>query len=159
MKKLAIQNPWPVGLIIFFIIFIGYIVGYVVFASMQRMDLVRADYYDQEIRFQQQIDRVQRTAPILSAAAVRYDFKSGLVTVSLPPGVQNSEVTGTISFYRPSDASLDHDVQLAPDESGAQTVSVQSLRTGLWRVRLQWKNAKQDYYFEKRVIIGSAKQT
>ncbi len=50
---------WPGG---FFILFGGYIAGFIVFASRQKMDLVRNDYYDQEIRYQQQIDRVQRTA-------------------------------------------------------------------------------------------------
>lgn len=156
MKLFPIKNPWPAGLVIFFIVFIGYIVGFVIFSSSQRMDLVREDYYDQEIRFQQQIDRVQHTAPILAFAGVKYDVKDSTVTVSLPSAVAAAKVSGTINFYRPSDAGLDHEVDLVLDQHGAQTVDVRGLRTGLWKVRVEWKDKTQDYFFERRVVIARA---
>lgn len=146
------QNPWPVGLALFFILFAAYIVGFVIFASRQKMDLVRADYYDQEIRFQQQIDRVRRTAPLLADAAVEYDHAAGLVTLSFPSVNQNA-ISGTVSFYRPADAGLDVNVPLGLDESGHQSLSVRSLRAGLWKVRIQWQTAGQEYFFEKPIVI------
>jgi nitrogen fixation protein FixH len=147
-----IQNPWPVGLVVFFILFAGYIVGFVIFASRQDMDLVRADYYDQEIKFQQQIDKVRRTAPIMAGADVDYDGAAKVVTVRLPI-VNTNDITGTVSFYRPSDAKMDQDVNLAPNARGCQSVSVRSLRAGLWRVRVEWKARGGDYYFEKPIVI------
>ncbi len=147
-----IQNPWPAGLVLFFILFTAYIVGFVIFASRQKMDLVREDYYDQEIRFQQQIDRVQRTAPVLAAAGIDYDRARGMVTVSLP-SLSRDVVTGAVSFYRPSDASMDNNVQLGLDPAGRQSISVRSLRTGFWKVRIQWKSAGQEYFFEKPIVI------
>lgn len=156
MKLFPIKNPWPIGLVLFFILFIGYIVGFVIFSSVQHMDLVREDYYDQEIRFQQQIDRVQHTAPILASAAVNYDVKHSIVTVSLPSAVAAAKISGTINFYRPSDAGLDQEVNLTLDERGAQTVNVHGLRAGLWKVRVEWKDKTQDYFFERRVVISRA---
>jgi len=147
-----IQNLWPAGLILFFILFIAFIAGFVVFASRQKMDLVRPDYYDQEIRFQQQIDRVQRTAPVLADADIGYDRAAGLVTVRLP-SVQRHDISGTVSFYRPSDASLDSQVALGLDPAGSQSVSVRAMRAGLWRVRVQWKAAGGEYYFERQIVI------
>jgi hypothetical protein len=147
-----IQNPWPVGLVLFFIVFAAYIIGFVIFASVQKMDLVREDYYDQEIRFQKQIDRVQRTAPVLADANIDYDRAGDLVTVRLPSVKQNN-IGGTVSFYRPSDASLDTSVKLGLDPVGHQSVSVRSLSTGLWRVRVQWKMSGQEYFFEKPIVI------
>ena len=146
------RNPWPIGLILFFIVFTGYIVCFVIFACRQNMDLVRADYYDQEIRFQQQIDRVRRSAPVLADAGIVYERAGDLVTVSLP-NVKQNEISGTVSFYRPSDASLDSDVKLALDAAGRQNVSVASLRGGLWKVRVQWKTAGREYFFEKPIVI------
>ena len=147
-----IQNPWPVGLILFFIVFTTYIVGFVIFASSQKMDLVRADYYDQEIRFQQQIDRVQRSAPILANADIDYDRTGDFVTVRLP-SVKYDDGGGTVAFYRPSDASLDASVKLGLDPHGSQSVSVHSLRAGLWKVRIQWKADGREYFFEKAIVI------
>ena len=140
------------GLVLFFIVFTGYIVGFIVFASRQKMDLVRDDYYDQEIRFQQQIDRVQRTAPILADADIAYDRAGDLVTVRLP-SVKRTEISGMVSFYRPSDAGLDTAVKLGLDLAGRQSVSVRSLRAGLWKVRVQWKAAGREYFFEKPIVI------
>ena len=147
-----IENPWPVGLVIFFILFTSYIVGFVIFASSQKMDLVRADYYDQEIRFQKQIDRSQRTAPVLANANIDYDRAGDLVTVHLP-SVKQSNVDGSVTFYRPSDASLDTSVDLGLDLAGHQNVSVHSLRSGLWKVRVQWKMSGQEYFFERAIVI------
>jgi nitrogen fixation protein FixH len=146
-----IKNPWPVGLVLFFIVFIGYIVGFVIFASRQKMDLVRADYYDQEIRFQQQIDRVKRTAPVMAEAGIDYDRTGEVVTVSLP--VKQNDISGTVSFYRPSNAEMDTNVELGLDPAGRQSLSVRALSTGLWKVRIQWKSAGQEYYFEKPIVI------
>lgn len=147
-----IQNPWPVGLVVFFIIFTSYIVGFVIFSCRQKMDLVREDYYDQEIRFQQQIDRVQRSVPVLADAAINYDRAGDFVTVKLP-AVGTHEISGTVSFYRPSDAGLDANVKLELDPAGDQSVSVHALRAGLWKVRVQWKTGQQDYFFEKPIVI------
>jgi nitrogen fixation protein FixH len=146
------QNPWPVGLVLFFIVFTAYIVGFVIFASRQKMDLVRADYYDQEIRFQQQIDRVHRTAPVLADAGIDYDRAAALVTLSLR-SIQRDHLSGTVSFYRPSDAALDTTVALGLDTAGRQSVSVRALRAGLWKVRVQWQAGGQEYFFEKPIVI------
>lgn len=153
MKLLSkIKNPWPVGLVLFFIVFTGYIVGFVVFASAQKMDLVREDYYDQEIRFQKQIDRVQRSAPVLADADINYDRAGDVVTVRLP-SIKQNDIAGTVSFYRPSDAGLDTNFKLGLDGAGHQSVSVRSLSAGLWKVRVQWKMSGQEYFYEKPIVI------
>jgi len=95
---------------------------------------------------------VQRTAPILADADIAYDRTGGLVTVHLP-SVKHNEISGTVSFYRPSDAGLDTDVKLGLDPAGHQSVSVRSLRAGLWKVRVQWKAAGREYFFEKPIVI------
>ncbi|HWD17808.1 MAG TPA: FixH family protein [Verrucomicrobiae bacterium] len=154
LKNQFAGNPWPAGLFLFFVVFVVYIVGFVIFASRQHMELVRADYYDQEIRFQQQIDRERRTAPIMAHAAIDYDRARQSITVSLP-SVKTNDLAGEISLYRPSDSELDRDVALALDAAGRQAIDSRALRAGLWRVRVAWKAGGQDYFFEKPIIIRS----
>ena len=50
-------NPWPYALIAFFTVLITVIASFVTWSLRQDMELVGADYYDQEMRFQQRIDR------------------------------------------------------------------------------------------------------
>ena len=45
-------------------------------------------------------------------------------------------------------------MQLAVNAEGAQRLDAKSLRPGLWKVRVQWTAAGQDYFFDEAVVIG-----
>ena len=49
-EKKSRFNPWPVTIIVFFSVAICAAVGFVIFCTRQKVDLVAADYYDQEVR-------------------------------------------------------------------------------------------------------------
>lgn len=146
-------SPWPYAIIGYFIVFITGIAVFITWAVTQDMDLVRKDYYDHEILFQQQIDRQKRTAELGAQVAVNHDTARQGITVQIPTS-QTAGASGTIYFYRPSDAKLDHAVRLAPAADGTQQVSVESLRAGLWKVAVQWTTGGQEYYLERSIVIG-----
>src|SRR5689334_7982124 len=100
------RNPWPIVITAFFVVFFCGLVSFIVFASTQHVDLVRADYYEQEIRYQQQLDRVKRTAQMGPQVAVTYNQSQKQLTVQLPQNHVKAS-TGQIHLYRPSDARLD----------------------------------------------------
>ena len=54
-------------------LFIAGTAGLIVMACSQKTDLVSADYYEKELKFQGQIDRVERTRRAASQASVAYD--------------------------------------------------------------------------------------
>jgi hypothetical protein len=146
------RNPWPIAIVVYFILFISFIVTFIVFATRQHVDLVRDDYYEEEIRFQRQLDRVQRTRDLDGRAAVTYNATQRCIIIKLP-AAQPSQTTGQIHLYRPSDAKLDQAVQLALDTNGAQRVDATHLRDGLWKVRVQWFVDGQDYYVDQPVVV------
>jgi hypothetical protein len=147
------RNPWPIAIVAYFIVFISFIVGFIVFATRQKMDLVREDYYDQEIRFQKQIDRVTRTQSISTQIVIRYDARQGAVTVELPKEQAGQHPTGTVVFYRPSNASLDETHELTLDANGGQRLDTRKLKAGLWTVRVEWSLAGQDYFYDKQIVV------
>ena len=57
------RNPWPIAITGFFVIAILFIVTFIAFAMRQREDLVSADYYEREVRFQGQLDSMNRSQP------------------------------------------------------------------------------------------------
>jgi nitrogen fixation protein FixH len=146
-------SPWPYALIGWFVVFITGMVCFVIWSFGHRQELVSADYYEQEILFQQQLDRQRRTAGLGARAAIDYDAARAVLRVRLPPA--HVPVTdGVIQLYRPADARLDQALALAPDATGVQAVDVARLRPGLWRVRVQWQSGGQQYHLEKAVVIG-----
>ena len=145
-------NPWPVALGLFFATLLTTIAGFTVFALRLNTDLVRRDYYEQELRHEGQMAREQRTRALTEG--VRIDCLDGAVRLKLPFDHARQGVTGNLQFYRPSNASLDHEVPLAPDASGRQWVDTRHLKPGLWRVRAAWTSGGDDYYHESALIFA-----
>lgn len=150
------RNPWPIAIVAYFAVFITGIVVFVAFAARNKLDLVRPDYYAEEIQFQRQLDRLNRTQSLARQVTIAYDAAQQTVAIALPPAHAGQPTSGRIHFYRPSDASLDRDVQLAVNEQGVQLVDARKLRPGLWKVRVQWTTSGQEYFFDQSVVVGHA---
>ena len=149
------RNLWPYAIIVFCALFVTGTIGLIVMACSQRVDLVSKDYYEQELRFQGQIDRTERTRREASQAAVAYDAADQHITVSLPPGQARGNVSGSIELYRPSAAGMDRAVKLELDANGIQRLDAAGLAPGLWKVRVTWTAEKQNYYLEQKVVVGA----
>lgn len=150
------RNPWPIVIISYFAIFIPCMIAFVVFATRQKMDLVRGDYYDDEIRYQQQLDRIDRTSNLAAPAEITYDTSQRAITISLPSLHSPAQATGNIRLYRPSDDSLDQQIELAVGQDGIQHVNARALRAGLWKVRVYWTVNGQEYFSAKSLVIPAA---
>jgi nitrogen fixation protein FixH len=148
------RSPWPYAIAAYFAVAIIGIALFITWAVGQNMDLVRSDYYEQEILFQQQIDAVNRTRPFAKEIAVNYNPAAGTLLLRLPAAHLDQQLSGTAHLYRPSDAKLDRAMALRPDIDGRQVVAAGPLASGLWRVRLDWTAGGETYHFEQSVIIG-----
>ena len=144
------NNPWPYAIAAYFLVFIAGMVAWVSFAMGHNDQLVRPDYYEHEIKYQDHIDTVARTAAVKPDIDVNYDLGKQTIAIHLP--VHTLE--GRIQLYRPSDLKLDVQLPLALDEANRQEIDVHKLKTGLWKLRLSWKAGDQDYYFEKPVFLA-----
>jgi len=150
------RNLWPHAIIAWFVIFAAAMAAWIAVAVRQRMDLVRSDYYEEEVRYQGQLDRLNRTAAIRSDVAINYDARKREVVLLLPAAHLTPRPTGRIHFYRPSNASLDFHVPLAVDAAGQQGIGTDALRGGLWKVRVQWLAAGHDYFFEQVIVVDES---
>jgi hypothetical protein len=149
------RNLWPISIIVFCSLFFAGTVGLIVMACSQREDLVSADYYEQELKYQGRIDSAERARHEASQAAVAYDAAHQQITVSLPPGQAQGNVSGTIQLYRPSAADLDRSVKFTPDASGVQHLDTTSMAPGLWKVRVSWTSAERTYYVEQKMVVSA----
>lgn len=146
------RSLWPYAIIGWFVIFISAMVTWAVVATQNSMDLVRKDYYEEELRFQQQIERMKRTAKMRNDITVTTDATS--VTFRLPVDASAGKPSGEVQLYRPSDASLDQKLALQVNESGMQRIDASALKSGLWKLRVYWKVGEAEYYFDQPVIIA-----
>jgi hypothetical protein len=148
------RSLWPFSIIGFFVLAVIFLVIFIVWAARQREDLVSDNYYDTEIAYQQQLDRLNRSQQFEQLPIVTYDPEKRDILVRLPNAAAQP-VIGRIYLYRPSDARLDRELPLAPDTNGAQRLDARGLPVGLWKVRVQWTVAGKEYYCDRPIKIAA----
>jgi hypothetical protein len=142
---------WGTGVVIAFLVFAAGILTMVTISMNREVDLVADDYYQQELRHQDQIESARRSN-VLAEQPIIGISGSG-VTVKLPGEFSASSTSGTLTFYRPADRKKDFIVPLRLDSSNSQVVHTASLQKGLWRVKLRWSRLNQIYYHEEPIVI------
>lgn len=147
-------NPWPAAIVAFFAVAIVGCAGFVAFCVLHPTDLVRPDYYEQELRYQAELDRIGRARQLGDAADVTLDGSSGRLLVRLP--VAHARASGDIHLYRPSGGHLDRRIELRLDAEGKQSVDAVSLAPGLWQVKVRWRFEGQDYSMDERIVVKPA---
>ncbi len=146
-------NPWPYAIIGWMLLFGTGMAAWVVVAVRNDPELVRPDYYEQEIAYQKQIDRLSRTAAVRGDVSVAYDLAKAQVALRIPSQHLADKLTGTIHFYRPSNAKSDFTLPLAVDAAGAQTIPTTKLQSGLWKVRVSWTSSGQEYFHDQSLVL------
>ncbi|GAB4026749.1 FixH family protein [Spirosoma koreense] len=139
---------WSKAIILVFVLFAGFIGTMVYLMTRQRVDLVSDNYYQNEIDFQQHIDRVANARTNASVAMTYQSDKQQVVFV-LPETLRKGEIT----FYRPGDRQQDFRVAIPADHPTRQVIPTQSLARGNWRVQFTWSDGQREYYKEEQVFL------
>ena len=147
------RNPWPFSIITFFVLAILGCGTMVVFCSRHPADLITANYYEEELHFQGQVERVNRTRHLAAQTSIVYDEAMKCLTIALPPEQTRQKVIGSIHLYRPSTAALDRTLKLEVDSTGTQRLDAATLLPGLWKVRVSWTVENQDYFTDQKIVI------
>ena len=153
--KIKHLNPWPLGIIAAFVVFIAGTAVLILIAGSHKSELVSADYYEREIRFQGQLDRVERTRGLGTYISIAYDKTAQRITIVLPAEHARASLAGQIELYRPSAAGLDRKLKLEPDSTGVQSLDANGLAPGLWKVRVSWTVEDKDYFIDRDLVISS----
>ena len=148
------RNPWPLGIILTFVVFICGTVGLVVMACRHNVELVNNNYYDQEIQYQSRIDSAVRAHEL--GANVSYDGAARHIVISLPGTQAAGKVAGQIQLYRPSAEGMDREFKLEPAANGIQTLDAAGLPPGLWKIRVSWNSEGRDYFLDQKIIIAAS---
>jgi hypothetical protein len=139
---------WGKGIIITLVIFAGIILTMVTICVRQDdIHLVTQNYYEEEIKYQDQIDKMIN-ANLLEEEVLVYNSQIKVVDLHLPVGSK-----GTLHFFRPSDARLDQKIDFDITDPNLNAVDIKALQPGYWRVKLSWTAEGKSYYQEKKINI------
>lgn len=139
---------WGKGIVLTFVVFAGIIITMVTICMRQDdLHLVTQDYYGEEIRYQQHIDKVIN-ANALTYEALTFHNATKSVELNLPVGA-----VGELHLFRPSDARLDKKLNVQITDANAKTVDLNHLEPGYWQIKLSWSADGKEYYKEAKVTL------
>lgn len=135
-------------IIVAFVAFAAFIGTLVTVCVRQDISLVSKDYYKEELAYQDQVIRISNTKSLKELPDVSFSEGKLYLTFSNNAKIQG----GSLKVFRPSDAKQDKQFQLKENLAN-QSFEIQTLQSGLYRIKLWWKMNDNDYYFEKEIFI------
>ena len=132
-------------------------IGFVVFAMRQRVDLVSDDYYEQSIALDGRRAAEANVRALGTNFSITHDEAARAVIVRWPADVVEHP-TGTVTLYRPSDATADRSIAIAPTAEHTQAVSLAALTSGRWMVKVEWTSGGKNYYAEHEVTVTATER-
>lgn len=137
---------WGVKIAIGFTVFCLAIISVTIYLMMQKVDVVTENYYEKELKYQDQIDKVTRTRALKETLQINNTGKELIIKFpNTPDKNQNKEF---VSFYRPSDKTKDVRIPVLADTSRTQIVSIERLTKGYWKIQINWTSGGSEFYYE-----------
>jgi len=156
-RTLPRWNPWPVSIIAFFTVAILGCGTFIAFCSRRPADLISPNYYEEEVDYQAQIDRLKFTQQQAPQASVSYNAMTKQILLRLGSQQSAAKISGRILLYRPSAQNLDRQLALTPNAHGVQFLDAASLAPGLWKVQVSWTVNERQYFMDQQIVLPTTK--
>ena len=143
---------WGKGILITIIVFVVGTAVMMIIAMNSPDDLVMNNYYEKGVKYQQQIDKINRTNALKEN--VKMEFTGNAVFIQMPSFTDPARIKGEVLFYRPSNAAEDVKVSFAVDSSRSALISTANLEKGFWKLKLNWSIDTTQYFNETTFTIN-----
>lgn len=140
---------WGRWIIVSFILFAMFIGTLVVICVRQDIPLVSKQYYQEELDYQNQIERIENTKALTESPSISIVNDSLRITYPRFSKMEN----GILKLFRPSDPRLDRQYDLVNSTRESQTFGIGDLQKGLYKARMLWEQDGKEFYLEKTIVI------
>jgi len=148
MKKIS----WGTGIAIVIVVFLLFTILQVLIIHFYvDYDLVEQDYYSAEIKYQTQIDKINRTNQLPEQLSIKLTLNT--VEFSFPTFFGQEKVSGVISYYKPSDDLLDKKQTINLNNENKMFLNINELSSGLWKIKVDWAVSGVEYFNDKLIMV------
>ncbi|WKN41135.1 FixH family protein [Tunicatimonas pelagia] len=141
---------WGWKIVVAFSLF-GIFIGVLVFRSFQQtIDLVSEDYYQQELGYQERIDKIANSQSLDSP--LTFAQQAQQLVVQFPDDL-TANVEGNIQLFCPSDMRNDRTVAIALNSDQQQIIPTNKLAKGYYKVKVDWVSGDAAYFTEESIFI------
>ena len=143
---------WGWGIALFYGGFVLFMLFMVWCTSLMQPELVTADYYGKELKYQEQLDKIKRTN--ILREPLKWTVINNKVMLNFPNDIKGKNATANILFYRPDNSLRDFNVTCNADSAGVCVVSSKKFRHGVYKMQVDWSAGKETYYNEGVIKIN-----
>jgi hypothetical protein len=144
---MKIKFTWGTGIFIVIIIFISVFAAFAIFSMSLDINLVSSDYYDKEVAYEFQIQKIKNTASL--SEKVKIGQENQQLSFIFPKIIKGKKITAKVQMYCYTDRHQDLTFQIQPDSSFRAFMDCKILKKGRYAVKLDWKIDEKSYYQEK----------
>lgn len=141
---------WGTGIAIICTLFVLFFVVLVGWTFTEDVNLVADNYYEKEIAYQSEIDKIQNALDLPEQPTI--NIVGEMIEIRFPIILESTDFSGNIHLYRPSDNKNDILVPISLVEQ-KQFIPTAALIDGLWELKLEWKSNAVAYQQTKRLFI------
>ncbi|MEL7247525.1 MAG: FixH family protein [Bacteroidota bacterium] len=148
----ALTFNWGHGIFLFYVIFAS-VLFYAVYRSTKHDNsLVVENYYEYDLAYQGQYDRLQNSANLSEPLLMQWTSSDKHFKLQFPAEI-TSDISGEIQFYRPDNKSLDWAIPLVVNETNQMPIDLSKTPAGRWTVKVYWEAAEKPYFAERILDI------
>ena len=143
---------WGTAIVIAFIGFIGFILYFVISISTDSTydhDLVVEDYYQQELKFQNDIDKENNSKTL--ANNISWKKTSEGIVIVFPESLDIELIKGKVFLYRPSNKQLDFETKISLSNHNL-LIPDNRLLDGRWNIKVDWVYEGTSYMHKKEIL-------
>lgn len=144
---------WGTKIAVGYGLFVALIVGMVILAFQYDVNLVATDYYAQELEYQSQIDSHNNLVDLEGQMAIKVSKATSTLEIQFPKGALVQEAHGQMHFFRPSDPSLDFEVDFDGKKGKVLHINTAKMAGGYWRIKMNWESEGKPYFYEQQIQL------
>ncbi|MBK9418733.1 MAG: FixH family protein [Flavobacteriales bacterium] len=142
---------WGNAIFLVMTAFILLMTSFMIRAASNQEELVAENYYEQEIEYQGQIDKLNMTSTL--SEAVRMTVVGSELVIEMPMDVRDKTITGELYLQRPSDSRADERMPITLDANRMMRVALGERLKGAYNVQLDWSADGTAYLSKDRIYV------
>ena len=142
---------WGTAIVLAFIGFISFIMYFVVNMSTDSKyehDLVTEDYYQKELKYQEDIDKIENAKKL--DQNISWEKTDNGILLNFPKDLNLKDIKGVVFLYRPSNKQLDFEIPISLSNHNL-LIPDNRLLGGRWNIIIDW-NYQGDHFMYKKEI-------
>lgn len=141
---------WGAGIAILYTGFVAMILVLVFMSTRQKIDLVTDQYYAEELRFQDKINKKERALKL--SEPLRWEVNEKGIAIHYPKIFSEKNITGNVKLYCPSDNKKDRSFHIKTEDH-TQFITADQIPDGRYYLQVDWQNGTETYWNEDLIVM------